>query len=245
MAPTRAPKMTFGDRLDLWRGEREMHAIGPWRTDQVPLPGTDQMLTITRPYPAVPDPEDYPDHWVEFWPAGVVMAGAIAREPWRLEGKRVLEVGPGAGVTAVAAQLAGPELTVVDYSAGSLALTARNVREQTGIMPATAFLNWRHPPASFWDRAGDGFDIVIGADMLYEMKDAKPLSRFLERVVATDGEVWITHAEREAAERLVAILRERGWQGPTEECLGPVPDPQEETFDIIKLHQLRRPARTR
>jgi predicted nicotinamide N-methyase len=172
----------------------------------------------------------------------VVLAGVIAREPWRLRGERVLEVGPGAGLTAVAAAQAGADLVVIDYAAASLALTARNVREQTGVEPTTVLINWREPTAQFLDLMGDGFKVVLGADMLYEMKDARPLARFLERAVATDGEVWITHPGREAAERLVKILRERGWQGTSEQCASPIPDPQDDSWDTMQIHRLRHPG---
>jgi len=245
VAPRRPSRLSLWDRLHRWAGEREVRAVGPFRTDQVVLAGTDRVLQITRPYPEVLDPDEYPAHWAEIWPAGVVLAGAIAREPWLLQGKRVLEIGPGAGVTAVAAAQAGADLMVVDYAPGSLALTARNVRDQTSAEPETALLNWREAPASFFARVGDGFSVVLGADMLYEMKDARPLARFLERVVVVDGEVWITHAEREAAERLVQILRQRGWHGPTEACTSPLPDPQYGSWDVIHLHRLRRPSPTR
>jgi predicted nicotinamide N-methyase len=242
---TRA-RSSLWDRIYRSQGEREMRAVGPEGTDRVPLPGTDQVLQITRPYPTAKhadEDDDYPERWVELWPAGIVLAGVIAREPWRLAGQRVLEIGPGAGVTAVAAMQAGAQLLVVDYTSGSLALTARNCLNQAGAEPETALLNWREPPAHFWTRVGDGFAVVLGADMLYRMMDARPLACFLERVVAVDGEVWITHAEREAAERLVEILRADGWQGPTEECARPLPDPQYETWDIIRIHRLRRPPR--
>jgi predicted nicotinamide N-methyase len=238
----RAPTKSLWDRITLWSGEREVRAVGPERVDEVALPGTDRAVQIRRPYPAEPDPEDYPPHWCEIWPAGVVLAGVIAREPWRLRGQRVLEVGPGAGVTAVAAAQAGADLVLIDYAAASLALTARNVREQTGVEPRTVLINWREPSAKFLELVGDGFAVVLGADMLYEMKDARPLARFLERVVAVDGEVWITHPGRDAAERLVEILRGRGWQGPSEECATPIPDPQDNSWDIMQLHRLRRPA---
>jgi Lysine methyltransferase len=241
-ARVRMPHRSLGERLGRWRGELVMRAVGPFRTDPVALPGTDRVLTISRPYPVVVDPDLHPAHWAELWPAGIVLAGAIAREPWRLAGQRVLEIGPGAGVTAVAAMQAGAALTVVDYAWGSLVLTARNAREQVGTEPELILLNWRDPPATFWTQVGDGFAIVLGADMLYEMKDAKPLAHFLERVVARDGEVWITHAEREATERVVEVLRRRGWQGPSEECASPLPDPHFDTWDLIPLHRLRRPG---
>lgn len=240
-APARSPRLTVLDRLQRWAGNREVQAVGPFRTERVAIPGTDQTLAIERPYPEDRDPEAYLPHWAEIWPAGVVLAGYLARQPWLLQGKRVLEIGPGAGLTAVAAMQAGAELVVVDYAAASLALTVRNARKVVGYEPKTMLLDWHHPTSQFMTLAGEGFGIVLGADMLYQSRDVRPLARFLARVVAADGEVWIAEPGREAAEELAALLRSRGWQGPTEECASPVPDPQDGSWDIMRTHRLRHP----
>jgi predicted nicotinamide N-methyase len=225
-----------------WFAHRYFRAVGPLRTERVDLPGTDRSLVIVRPYPLFRDPDTYLPHWVEIWPAGVVLAGYIAREPEVFAGRRVLEIGPGVGVTAVAAMQAGADLVIADYAPGSLTLTALNVREQAGTEPRRVRVNWRYPNARLWEAVGDGFAIVLGADMLYKKEDAKPLVELLERILAPDGEVWIAEPGREAAERLVKMLRKRGWSGPTEECASPLPDPQDESWDIMRVHRLRRPA---
>ena len=239
--PRRLPQSPWA-RFREWFAHRYFRAIGPLRGERVDLPGTDRALQILRPYPVVRDPDKYLPHWAEIWPAGVVLAGFIAREPEVFAGRRVLEIGPGVGVTAVAAMQAGADLVVADYAPGSLALTALNAREQTGNEPHSVRVNWRHPGSRLVEAAGDGFAIVLGADMLYQKEDAKPLVALLEQILAPDGEVWVAEPGREAAERLVRMLRKRGWSGPTEECASPLPDPQDESWDIMRVHRLRRPA---
>jgi hypothetical protein len=92
-----------------------LRPLGSLRVDRVDLPGTQTSLRITRTANldrllaiarAGPDRDILPV-WAEIWPSGVVLAGVIAREPGTLSGKRVLEIGPGVGVTAVAALRAG------------------------------------------------------------------------------------------------------------------------------------------
>ena len=233
---------------------QQIASIGPLRVDAVELPGSDTPLQIahTADFDRLLDNSvydfevDYMPYWAEIWPCGVVLAGFIAREPGGFHGRRVLELGPGVGVTAVAAMQAGAELTIADYAPGSLALSALNALDQVGTEPRTMLLNWREPTPELFEVAGDGFSIVLAADVLYEKKDIKPLSRLLKRLVAPHGEVWITEPGRDVAQDLVETLRSRGWHGTSEQCVSPRPDPNypnDPAFQIITVHRLRRPVK--
>jgi predicted nicotinamide N-methyase len=228
-----------------------LESVGPFRVDPVPLPGTNTTLQITHTADldrllgiAIFDPDqEFMPYWTEIWPAGVILGGAILREADLFQGQRVLELGPGVGVTAVAAMHAGAELTVIDYAPGSLALTALNALDQVGTEPRTLLVNWRNPTREFRAAIGDGFAMVIAADVLYEDEDVKPLADLLERILAPGGEVWIAEPGRDAAEKLLKLLRRRGWGGETEECASSRPDPNYSTFDVVKIHRLRRARR--
>jgi predicted nicotinamide N-methyase len=227
----------------------QLASIGSLRVDRVDLPGTEVTLRIARTADfnrlldvAVADPKQTSmPFWAEIWPSGVVLAGMIVREPDALRGKRVLELGPGVGVTAVAAMYAGADLTVADYAPGSLTLTALNALDQVGHEPHTLLVNWRDPGPALFAAAGVGFAIVLLADVLYEQKDVNPLDTLLERIVAPGGEVWIAEPGRDAAESLLEKLRERGWHGSSEACASARPDPNDRTRDVVTVHRLRRP----
>ncbi|MGH2615633.1 MAG: class I SAM-dependent methyltransferase [Thermomicrobiales bacterium] len=226
-----------------------LEPIGSLRVDRIPLPGTDVTLRITRTANlnrlldvAANDPkQDHMPYWAEIWPSGVVLAGVIARQPGVFHGKRVLELGPGVGVTAVAAMQAGADLIVADYDRGSLAMCALNALDQTGAEPETIFVNWRKPNAEFLAAARDGFSVILAADVLYETKDVKPLVKLVGRILAPEGELWLAHPGRDAAERLVKEFRQRGWRDEREECASPRPDPNYHTWDIVTIHRFRRP----
>jgi predicted nicotinamide N-methyase len=229
-----------------------LESIGPLRTDPVALPGCDTTLQIMHTADferllsnSVYDFEtDYMPNWAEIWPCGVVLAGIIAREPHAFEGQRVLELGPGVGVTAVAAMLSGADLVVADYAPGSLALTVLNALDQVGTEPQTVLLNWREPAQSLADVTGGGFNVVLAADVLYENEDIKPLTRLLKRLVAPGGEVWLAEPGREPAQVAVKTLRERGWHGTSEQCVSPRPDPNypnSQILSMVTVHRLRRP----
>ena len=81
---------------------------------------------------AAADPEQNLPYWAELWPSGVALAAKIARDPGIVRGRRVLELGCGLGVTAIAALKAGADLLVTDYSPEALALCALNALDQAG-----------------------------------------------------------------------------------------------------------------
>lgn len=239
------PRRSLGDRAREWLMLRSVRAIGPLQTERIELPGTATALRMRRPRPVAPDPERNPPYWTELWPSGVVLAGMVARDPGLFAGQRVLEIGPGIGVTAVAALQAGADLVVADVSPGALALCVLNARDQTAREPQTLWVNWRMPSPKLFDVAGKGFAIVLAADVLYEREDIMPLLRLLERVLAPGGELWLAEPGRAPAERFVDAVKRRGWSGWSEECDSIVPDPHDGELDVVTVHRLRRPQRGR
>ena len=228
----------------------ELAPVGPLRLDRVDLPDTTESLMISRPVDydrliddASTDPEQNLPYWAELWPSGVALAAKIARDPAIVQGRRVLELGCGLGVTAVAAMRAGADLLVSDYSAEALALCSLNALEQTGTQPETLRLNWRDPGTSL-DGAGNGYPVVLAADVLYERRDVDPLLALIERIVARDGELWLAEPGRPPAARFLESIGARGWIEESDRCCGPWPDAEDNRKGIVvSIHRLqRRPA---
>ena len=103
---------------------------------------------------AAADPEQNLPYWAELWPSGVALAAKIARDPAIVRGRRVLELGCGLGVTAIAALRAGADLLVTDYSPEALALCSLNALDQAGAQPKTLRVNWRDPGPTLHATAG-------------------------------------------------------------------------------------------
>lgn len=221
-----------------------IQATGPLRVDRVELPGADVTLRMTRPYPTITNRKHHVPYWSEIWPSGVVLAGVIAREPSLLQGRRVLELGPGVGVTAVAALQAGADLVVADSAPGSLTFCAFNALDHVGTEPRTVRVNWRKPSPELFAAAGEGFSLVLAADALYEEEDVKPLLELVERIVAPGGELWLAEPGRVPAEHFVKAIRKRGWRGKDEEYDSPWPDPHDHVKDVVTVYRLLRPSAT-
>jgi hypothetical protein len=103
-------------------------------------------------------------------------------------------------------------------------------------------VNWRAPDPEFIAAAGDGFPVVLAADVLYEARDVEPLLALIERIVAPNGELWLAEPGRPPAERFLDVIRGRGWNGASDRFSGPWPDPEDNRKGvIIFVHRLRRP----
>jgi predicted nicotinamide N-methyase len=223
-------------------------AIGPLRVDRVDLPGTTESLRISRPVDydrliddAAADPEQNLPYWAELWPSGVALAAKITRQPEIVQGRRVLELGCGLGVTAIAALRAGADLLVTDYSSEALALCSLNALDQAGTQPKTLRVNWRDPGLSLHAAARDWFPVVLAADILYESRDVDPLLTLVQRVVAPGGELWLAEPGRPPAARFVESIGARGWVDESDQCRGPWPDPEDNRKGIeVTIHRLRR-----
>ena len=223
--------------------------VGPLRQDRVDLPETEKSLVISRPVDfdrliddAAADPEQNLPYWAEVWPSGVALAARITRHPDMVQGKRVLELGCGLGVTATAALGAGADLIVTDYAVEALALCSLNALDQAGKTPATLRVNWRDPDPALLDATGEGFPVVLAADVLYESRDVEPLLALCERLVTPGGELWLAEPGRRPAALFIDSIRSRGWSGESESCSGPWPDPEDNRKAVVvTIHRLRRP----
>lgn len=183
------------------------------------------------------DPEQNLPYWAEVWPSGIALADEIVAEPGVVAGQRVIEIGSGIGITAVAALAAGADLTIADYAADALTLCIENTRRNAICQPAAIQCNWRDP-GQLLAEIGP-FPIVLAADVLYESRDIEPLLALLDTLVARDGLLWLAEPGRAAAGRFLGLLLERGWVDQATTHDGPWLDP-EDSGTIVTVHRLRR-----
>ncbi|MEJ7761632.1 MAG: methyltransferase [Thermomicrobiales bacterium] len=219
---------------------------GPLVRETVRLPRAGRDLDILRPDDtdalldrAADDPEQNLPYWAEIWPSGIALADALLTSDPIASSTRTVEIGSGLGITAAAALLAGADLLCLDYFPDSLALCRRNARQNAGREPDTLAMNWRHPDEAFWDLAGDGFPLVLAADVLYEGRDVVPLADLVDRLLAPGGLFFLAHPGRPPALRFLELLGRRGWQDIPTTHAGPWPDPKDEDV-VVSSHRLHR-----
>ena len=220
--------------------------IGAIVEESVPLPWSGRRLVVTRPAGidelldhAEHDPEQNLPYFAEIWPSGIALADLLFEQPEFVANRRVLEVGCGLGLTAIAAACSGAELTITDYFAESLALAELNLREAGQIPSGARQLNWRNEPSIDALLDEGPFPIVLAADVLYETRDIEPLLTFFARALAPGGTLILAEPGRPVAARFLKQAATLGWDaGEIARHKGPWPDPKDAGVTVA-IHTLR------
>jgi len=154
-------------------------------------------LALLQPEEAAELPDDGPvewaplvPYWSVLWRSGVALGRAL--EGTRLAGMRVVELGCGLGVPSLVAAREGAAVLATDGCAEALELLEGNAREN-GLSLATARVDWGAPDELV---ARGPFDLVLGADLLYERAGAALLLSLLPLL---GREVWLADPGRSVA----------------------------------------------
>lgn len=126
------------------------------------------------------------------WPGGAALARVILDRPELVAGKRVIDVGCGGGVVALAAARAGAAQVVAnDIEPRALATTALAARRQ-GLDLTTLPDDLVKDPAKVADH-----DVVLCADLAYERSAAPGLAELLRTAREAGVEVLVSDAGRQ------------------------------------------------
>ena len=141
--------------------------------------------------------EEYLPYWAELWPSGLALAKRIAGRA--LHGARTLELGCGLALPSMAAALAGGRVLATDWSPQAIALLHDNA-ERNGITLAAERVDWA-APEQIVEQAP--WDVVLGADLLYERRNAEALLPLLPRLAGPKTVIWIADPGRPPASRFL------------------------------------------
>jgi predicted nicotinamide N-methyase len=135
-------------------------------------------------------------YWAELWPSSLALAEAL---PERLDGLDVIELGCGLGVPSLVAAARGACVTAVDWAAEAVDLLRENA-DRNGIALRAVHADWSGVEGPF--------DLVLGADLLYEERNGDAL---LEVLPALAPRVLLADPGRSTARGFFEEAR-RGWQ---------------------------------
>jgi predicted nicotinamide N-methyase len=179
---------------------------------------------LLQPVDGAEIPDDGPVEWAPLapywsilWRSGVALARELESVP--LMERRVVELGCGLGLPSMAAARAGARVLATDSDAEALDLVRWNAGEN-GVRLETLPVDWEDP-AELIERGP--FDLVIGADILYERPS---VARLLELLPRLAPQALIADPARPAAEAFFEQAEKR-WRIETKER------------DVVKLHRLR------
>jgi predicted nicotinamide N-methyase len=176
----------------------------------VDLPGGN--LSLLQPAEGAEIPDDGPVEWAPIapywsilWRSGVTLAREVASN--EMQGRRVIELGSGLGLPSLAAARSGAEVLAVDVAPQAVELLEANARKN-GVTVEAALADWSKPDPLL-ERGP--FDLVLGADVLYERQSTAPLLSLLPRLAP---EAWIADPGRPAAASFLDQA-ERRWKVET------------------------------
>ncbi len=163
------------------------------------------------------DEDEFLPYWAELWPSGLALAQAVAR--LELRGVSVVELGAGLGLPSLAAALGGAGVLASDWAAEAVELLELNARHN-GIGLRAARVRWDEPAPLL---AEAPWGLVLGSDLLYELRNADLLLELLPRL---GPDVLLADPGRPFAKGFLERAEER-WQVATE------------LSGTVKLHRLR------
>ncbi len=144
-------------------------------------------------------------YWSEIWASSVALARWCLATPL-LGGKKVLELGCGVGLAGIAAVRAGAAVLCTDYEEDALLFARYNALQNLGeAKPRFLLLDWRRPVIT------EKFDIVLGADILYERRHFIPLLEAFSVLLTPGGIVVLTDPDRSTAGSFADVAQEWGY----------------------------------
>ena len=147
-----------------------------------------------------------PPYWAHLWIGARALARDLA-ESSDLAGRRVLDLGCGLGLPGLVAAACGASVVFADYEPAALEFVRASVARN-------GFQNVRCVTLDFTrDAVAERFDVILGAEVVYDPRSYDPLCEFLDRHLAPGGSIRLTDAFRSDAERFFAALRARGFDG--------------------------------
>lgn len=190
-------------------------------------------------------------YWADLWTAAEVLAEYVLEHgPELLQRLRdgsaagtanadtesspvsALELGCGLGLVSIVAEQVGFEALATDYYEDALLFVRENARRVLGREIATRLVDWTALPADL-ERA----NLVIAADVLYEMRYAEVVANAVDRSLAEGGVFLLSDQGRIALGAFQEAMTQRGFSG---RILHRVPAPPGVAKPSITIYEFRK-----
>jgi predicted nicotinamide N-methyase len=145
-------------------------------------------------------------YWADLWTSSIDLTGWLL-EREGMAGKQLLELGSGIGLAGIGAARAGAHVTLTDYETDALLFARYNALMN---LPADLFrdrvrcvpMDWRSPDIDA------RFDLIVGADIVYERRNFLPVLSLLQTHLLPGGQAMLTEPDRVVGQAFLAAARE-------------------------------------
>ncbi len=170
--------------------EASTRLVAPPFVQELRLRLADDLFALWRRLEGVVESGEAPlPYWAFAWAGGLALARHLLDHPRLVRDRRVLEIGAGSGLVAIAAARAGAaEVTATDID--TLAVAAIELNAEANGVCVGALLG------DALGGSGDQIDVVLAADLLYEPRLAERLLAYLERARDRGATVLVAEPER-------------------------------------------------
>jgi len=160
-------------------------------------------------------------YWAELWDSARGVAIFLQRQENDAAVRRhdVLDLGCGMGMSGTAAAALGAKVLFADLEPPALLFARLNAMPWRKRV-RTRRLNWQR------DALGRRFDLILGADILYERVQWPFLEAFWRAHLAASGRVILGEPGRQTGEAFIQWIASRGWRLSIEQipvCTRPKP----------------------
>lgn len=164
-------------------------------------------------------------YWAELWDSAYGASQRIVERStsWGLHKQTVLDLGCGMGLTGTVAAMLGANVVLADLEQAALLFAQLNTLPYGS---RTRQLNWQT------DRLDERFDLIIGADILYDKTQWEYLDAFFRAHLIKHGTVVLGEPGRQTGDLFVDWITDRGWSLDRIEVKIPIRDKPIRIFEL-------------
>jgi predicted nicotinamide N-methyase len=181
------------------------------------------------------DEAEEPPYWAHLWTGALTLARYVAQKV-ECQGRKVLDLGCGLGLTGIVAALKGGQVTFADREAEALAFAAVNAQLNRCPLFSTQQLDFSQN-----NRQGT-FPLILGAEIVYDPGAFPALTAFLARHLAPGGVAYLADARRTDTRAFFRQLSLHGLSYTSEE-ITEREDDLPLRVSIVQLHKGDNPPR--
>ncbi|WP_395683656.1 class I SAM-dependent methyltransferase [Dokdonella sp.] len=138
------------------------------------------------------------------WPSGHALAETMSA--FAIDGKRILELGCGLGLSSLVLQRREADITASDHHP-----LAESFLEHNAALNDLTSIRYRDLPWNEPDATLGRFDVIIASDVLYERGHAAQLAGMMQRHAQADAEIVLSDPGRGNSASFTRAMKAQGY----------------------------------